>query len=252
MQQAVALSSDIIIGGTRVILDPERLDVVSEVPRLDVSPEIRSERDLVKRRELYMDWIDRRIEQGIVPPVSATSVAVEDEEWKVLTLMISAHQEITEGKVLPAQRLPIQELRVTLATWSGLPLSDKRLFRSGGAHLKGVKIGMRALDGKEAQQWERRGGSINIYRDYGARFDVDLVDGRRLLDLYGWRLSSHKECWWLYEVGGPLEPDIARWLDDVAGTQSMPELAERARIICPAAFGAAAVDDEPAARRRGR
>lgn len=245
-------SQDIVIRGTGVVLDVERLDITTEIPRIEVPDAIRSERDLVKRRSNYVDWINQRISSGVRPVISATSCTVEVEEWKVLTLMISAHQELSEGKIIPSQQNPVRELRVTLATWSGMPLADKRTHRAGGAHLKGVKVGLRPFNGRDAQDWERRGGTLNDYADYPDKFEVDLVEGRRLLDLYGWRLSAHKEDWFLYEVGGPLEAEVALWLDEVSRTQAKPELAERARIICPAAFGVASADDEPAARRRGR
>lgn len=243
-------SLDIIIRGTTVVLDVERLDINTEIPRIDVSDTLRGERDLAKRRSDYVDWINQRIANGVKPVISATSCTVEAEDMKVLTLLIASHQEVSEGKIIPAQRNPSRDLRVTLATWSGLALSDKRTHRAGGAHLKGVKVGLRPFSGRDAQDWERRGGTLNEYADYPDRFEVDLVEGRRLLDLYGWRLSARKEDWFLYEVGGPLEHEVAAWLREVAETQGKPELAERARYICPAAFGEAQADDEPATRRR--
>lgn len=250
MAAAAQETQEIVIRGTKVVLDVERLDITTEIPRIDVPDIIRNERDLVKRRDLYLDWINQRIASGARPVISATSCTVEAEEWKVLTLMISAHQELAEGKIIPSQRNPLRDLRVTLATWSGIPLADKRVFRSGGSHLKGVKVGLRPFSGRDAQDWERRGGTLNEYADYPDRFEVDLVEGRRLLDLYGWRLSAHKEDWFLYEIGGPLEAEVAAWLREVAEAQNRPDLLERAAIISP--VGDTQAEDEPASRRRGR
>ena len=249
MEAVQQIPTDIVIKGTKVVLDLERLDFGFEIPKIGVPDSIRSERDLVRQLELYRDWIERRSDAGEAPIISATSTVVEDENWKFKTLLIASKQELSEGRIMPAQRALTCDLVVELATWTGLSLASKRLFRGGGAHLHGVKIGMRALNGREANDHVRRGGSINIYRDYPARFHTDLVEGRRLLDLYGWRLGQHQDEWWLYEVGGPLERELALWLDGVADEQGIPEYKERAREICPSAFAPA---DEPEPRRKGR
>lgn len=236
--------TDLVIEGTGVILDLERLDFAGDIPMIGVPDSIRYERDPVKSRDLYLDWIEARALRGEHPIISATSLTVEEEAWKVRTLLIASGLELSEGRIIPAQRPLPCDLDVELATWTGLPLSSRLAHRRGGAHLHGVKIGVRPLHAREAHDWVRRGGSLNIYRDYPARFRTNLVEARRLLDLYGWRLGHQKERWWIYEVGGPIEAQLARWLDEVSRSQDKPDLAARARQICSTAFDEAESEAE--------
>lgn len=257
MAQAVEdIRPHIVRGAEGVELDTEMLAVDTEIPLLDLPQRVRSPamndeaRDPVRRRELFVNWIEGRIAGGHEPPVSATSVCVEEPALRDLTLLIADGKEVSEGKLLPASRPLMDELRVTLATWSGIALASKRGFREGAAHLKGVKFGLRSMSGPDGQYYERRGGTLNMYRDYAARFECSLVEGRRLLDLYGWRLADRRSRWWLYEVGGPLEYELALWLADQAQASGNKNLLERAREICPSAFDDKA--DEAPTKRRNR
>lgn len=257
MAQALEdISPTIVTGADGVRIDTETIAFDSEIPLLPLPSRIRSPgigddaRDPRRRRQLLIRWIEERADAGEDPIVSATSVAVEQPAFRDLVLLIADGKDVSEGRLLPSEYPLSCELRSTLATWSGMPLASQRAFKSRAAHTKGVKYGLRSMSGPDGQHYEQRGGTLNMYREYPARFDVGLVEARRLLSLYGWRLAERRSNWWLYEVGGPLEHELALWLEEQAKTLGNAELAERAREICPAAFKD---DDTPSpSKRRGR
>lgn len=226
-----------------LIVDGEMFE---EIPPLGIEESIRQNPDGLAKRRALLDWIDSRLRSG---SLSATSVAVESIDIKTMCLEAVRGVEIVEGAVRTAERRLESEWRVRLATVDGKPLADRRLHARGEAHLRGVKYAQRAMGGAEGRDYEARGGTLNMYREYGPVFEVDLVEAHRVLAKYGWRLAPERSHWLVYEVGGPLERELALWMDKRAFDADNAALKARARAICPAAFDDAAPDDQTNRRR---
>lgn len=220
--------------------DPAVFEFHSDIERLPIPQGIRDDPDPQKKRERLIDWIEERVQDG--GTISATSVAVESSDIKTLLLEIEARSQIVEGRVQIAARPLAVSLRTKLATVSGRPLAVRKGI--GDPHLRGVKIGQRELDAKQLRELERRGGDANIYRDYPAVIEgLGLVEAHQLLMRYGWRLSHDRANWLLYEVGGPLEEELAVALDEHGEDKEIHELRVRAREICESALPK--LDPEP-------
>lgn len=212
----------------------------SEIPRLELSPETRTEPSPYQRRELLQNQIEAA---GYVSP---TRLAVEEPGIRTDVLLIAAGQMVSEGRIIPTDRGLTCELRVKIATVSGKPLASKT---DKSAHLRGVKTGLRPLDAAALRSLQSRGGTAVITRDYPASFECSLQVALKLLTDFGFRLSGPSPAKWLiYEVGGPLESEVAEWLTAQARETGDEQLSARAREICP---GAQASPPEPEGKRRG-
>ena len=217
-----------------------RVDLNSEIPLLDIPRDIRLEQDKFKQRNDLMDWIDGRAH--IDPMISATALAVEDPHLRTMILEASRRLETKDGQSTIADRELIVELRTRLATVSGRPLASPDTKED--AHLRGVKVGQRALPSRGVRELERRGGEVNILRSFPADFSVDLVLAHKLLSMYGWRIAINPQNWILYEIGGGLEQAIHDWLVEQAAEKDDQKLLDRATVILGGQAG------QP--RRKGR
>jgi hypothetical protein len=224
---------------------------IPDIPTTDIPAAVRDERDTGRRRDRLTDWLEREYAEGRM--VSPTSLLAEPESTRIEVNEIVTALQRSEGRVIPAERPLSFEPRARLATISGRPLASPR--KADNAHLKGVKVGQRAFNGRECRDFERRGGDPNIYRSYPAVFECGLVEAANLLARYGFRQATSPESWLLFEVGGPLEEDLCRWLADQAAEKGEDALAARARAIRPDLFDQAqnvGSEHEPQGRRRTR
>jgi hypothetical protein len=220
---------------------------VPDIPITDIPEPIRDERDTARRRDRLTDWLEREYSEGRM--ISPTSLLAESETTRIEVAEIATALQRSEGRIIPADRPLSFEPRARLATISGRPLASPR--RADNAHLKGVKVGQRAFNARECRDFERRGGDPNIYRSYPAEFEVGLVEAANLLSRYGFRQANSPENWLIFEVGGPLEEDLCRWLIDQSAEGGDQTLAARAKAIRPDLFEPASDGEpEPQGQRR--
>ena len=199
----------------------------TEIPKLPLPAEARSARDYNSRRRALQSWMER------ADLVSATSVVVEDSPTRTLVLMISVGRTIVDGREVHTSDPLSVELRPRLATISGRPFASKE--PGTNAHLpRGFKVGLVGLEANQLRDRQTRGGTTIVTRDFGAEFECDLKTAVRILSEYGFRTSGPDLAKWLvYEVGGPLEHDLACWLADSAREKDDSRLLTRAHSICP-------------------
>jgi hypothetical protein len=179
--------------------------------------------------------------------LSATSLTVDDNSMKTMVLMIEAGRSIENGREVHSSSPLSIEIRPRLATVSGRPFASKK--PGNNAHLpRGFKVGLVQLHSNELRDRQHRGGSTIVTRDFGPVFETDLKTSVKILSEHGFRTSGPEEDKWIvYEVGGPLEHEVALWLAERGRVGENSSLISRAREICPGALG-----EEAPERKKGK
>ena len=201
-----------------------------EIPRLPLGEEVRrAGPNYDAQRGAIQDWIERNAGK-----LSATSVLVEDPSIRLMVMHIADGRMIEDQQERATDRQLAVDVSIRLATISGRPLAH---LTDKAAHFRGVKVGLRPLNSDGLRALEARGGSALIMREYPATFDCTLKTAVRLLGRYGYRLAGpDPDTWLLYEVGGPLEKEVALYLAHKAEEEDNATYLKRARDICPEAF----------------
>ena len=193
------------------------------------APGIKGEKAYMRKWELARDWIEDQNAHGkfFLTPL----VMEEDPGVRLLfhEVLGGTYRDDDKRVKTSSEGLSVAP-SVRLRTVDGRPFAS----RKGDAHIRGYKVGTKAMDSRSVRRLHMQGRSPHIYREFGVEFDVDAGLGMNLLEQYGYRChpramrrrhSAHPiNQWILVEVGGPLDDEARRRFQPEQIVEPEPEV----------------------------